>query len=388
MILLEIIISLAFVFFLLSTFVSGINEVFAMLLNKRGRELKRALDLAFEQTDPEMIRNFYDHPLVSQLKETPKGDSIRGLALHIINFFRRDKYEHTFLPSYIDRKTFSTAITDILVLGKDLRTEKDPKEIEYTKEMYLMVESLDQNNYMSFEAFYLASPYQHPLAIEVWNQWKQDLDTGLPFPDAKRNVLLLLSRKIENNQMSRDSSAYFEKLKTLQMTKSGVLNKDYFDMLTLQSETLRDWYFNLEKQFDAYMDRVSGWYKKRSSTNIFWWSVVLVVFLNIDTIALTKALYQSEHLREYAVSQASAVTAKTPDDMTKQSLQLFKPFLQVSREWNFKNVFAWIPGWIVTILAISFGAPFWFDVMSRSVRVRATGAKPESDNQQSTTNSR
>ena len=34
-------------------------------------------------------------------------------------------------------------------------------------------------------------------------------------------------------------------------------------------------------------------------------------------------------------------------------------------------------GWFVTASTALFGAPFWFDLMQRVVRMRATGAKPE-----------
>ncbi len=34
-------------------------------------------------------------------------------------------------------------------------------------------------------------------------------------------------------------------------------------------------------------------------------------------------------------------------------------------------------GWIVTALAISLGAPFWFDLLGKLVQLRGTGTKPE-----------
>lgn len=32
-----------------------------------------------------------------------------------------------------------------------------------------------------------------------------------------------------------------------------------------------------------------------------------------------------------------------------------------------------VPGWLITIAALSLGAPFWFDLLSRLVRVRGSG---------------
>ena len=35
-------------------------------------------------------------------------------------------------------------------------------------------------------------------------------------------------------------------------------------------------------------------------------------------------------------------------------------------------------GWLLTAIAISFGAPFWFDVLGKVSNLRAAGHKPES----------
>jgi hypothetical protein len=35
-----------------------------------------------------------------------------------------------------------------------------------------------------------------------------------------------------------------------------------------------------------------------------------------------------------------------------------------------------ILGWLVTGLAVSLGAPFWFDILSKLVNIRGTGDKP------------
>lgn len=39
-----------------------------------------------------------------------------------------------------------------------------------------------------------------------------------------------------------------------------------------------------------------------------------------------------------------------------------------------------IVGWLLTAIAISFGAPFWFDLLNTFVNIRATGPKPKATN--------
>jgi hypothetical protein len=36
-----------------------------------------------------------------------------------------------------------------------------------------------------------------------------------------------------------------------------------------------------------------------------------------------------------------------------------------------------VAGWIITASTALFGAPFWFDLMQRVVRLRSTGARPD-----------
>ncbi len=40
------------------------------------------------------------------------------------------------------------------------------------------------------------------------------------------------------------------------------------------------------------------------------------------------------------------------------------------------NAILHIPGWILTIIAVSLGAPFWFDTLNRFVNIRAAGKRP------------
>jgi hypothetical protein len=58
--------------------------------------------------------------------------------------------------------------------------------------------------------------------------------------------------------------------------------------------------------------------------------------------------------------------------------------------WKFKELFfsplQWL-GWIVTGIAISMGASFWFDLLGKVINVRNTGSKPavRADEEQSST---
>ena len=41
-----------------------------------------------------------------------------------------------------------------------------------------------------------------------------------------------------------------------------------------------------------------------------------------------------------------------------------------------------IPGWLFTAFAVTLGAPFWFDTLTRFSNIRAAGVKPKSLSEQ------
>jgi hypothetical protein len=85
--------------------------------------------------------------------------------------------------------------------------------------------------------------------------------------------------------------------------------------------------------------------------------------------------------REYALAlgQAGRIAAQATAFLDRL------PFIGRPADWlkgaaglSFQVVFLDVLGWLITAVMVSFGAPFWFDLMSKLVNKRATGPKPES----------
>ena len=72
--------------------------------------------------------------------------------------------------------------------------------------------------------------------------------------------------------------------------------------------------FNLAAAFDATMDRVSGVYKRRTQVILFIIGLGTAIVLNIDAIAVIKALSTSQALRDAAVAQAEQILAAAEQD--------------------------------------------------------------------------
>lgn len=200
---------------------------------------------------------------------------------------------------------------------------------------------------------------------------------------------------------------------------------------------------NVEAWFDSSMDRVSGWYKRRTQYWLIIIGVVTAVAMNIDSVRVINALSTNDTLRKAVVAQAEAaakIEHPTPDnkvdfakvkanveglglpigwdeelatalclrqqklpdaasvkpDAASVKTAYAKPAVATTDAWiDHPEVGAgvvveaaprhWI-GWLATAFAISFGAPFWFDVLNRIMVVRSTvkpgeksGDAPEKD---------
>jgi hypothetical protein len=153
----------------------------------------------------------------------------------------------------------------------------------------------------------------------------------------------------------------------------------------------------LEKWFDDTMARVSGWYKRQTQWILVVIGVVVTLALNANTLTMGQSLYKDPTVRAAVVAQAtsSGVTGQTSGSTATDRLNNAANSaeavhaLGVPLGWpekagdpahvrfdNFPDSLRNILGWIITIAAISLGAPFWFDTLGRLSRLRSSG-KPE-----------
>jgi hypothetical protein len=159
-------------------------------------------------------------------------------------------------------------------------------------------------------------------------------------------------------------------------------------------------YKNIEKWFDDAMDRVSGWYKRHTK----WWlcifAAIVCLAMNVDTFAIANSLYRNDALRSSVVAVAEKQTKEegkapiTVQDAIKQVQDLKLPIGWVWEpqfpndpryfkgwEWfnggaDFVEFLLKILGLIFSIMAVSMGAPFWFDLLNKLVNLRGTGNTP------------
>jgi hypothetical protein len=192
----------------------------------------------------------------------------------------------------------------------------------------------------------------------------------------------------------------------------------------------------IEGWFNDSMDRVSGWYKNKVQIATAIIACVVTILANADTIQIAQNLMVSPALRSTIVEEArtappgqtaptlssqqkaelSSLTGWTnefrifhrfeacreqtirgplteaecrvqSDDQMKANPKLsaawsneafpgMSLFSMLAFPWLWTVVPSHLLGWILTAIAASLGAPFWFDTLNRFMNIRAAGTAP------------
>ena len=163
---------------------------------------------------------------------------------------------------------------------------------------------------------------------------------------------------------------------------------------------------NLEDWYDAQMGRISGWYKRWAKFILGIVGLVLAIVVNVDAVRIAHTLYVDEPVRQAVVAQATADTAcaDEPDPAEKRQcvenlaasldesgLPLWYPagcsLSDLSHCWKWADddrpdgrmFLVKLAGWLLVAFAVSFGAPFWFDALSKLGSLRTSGPRPNAN---------
>ncbi len=173
----------------------------------------------------------------------------------------------------------------------------------------------------------------------------------------------------------------------------------------------------LEQWYDEQMARVSGWYKRWAQWRLFIAGAVLAVVANVDTIGVAQTLYRDAPVRNAVVAAAQGahncleLSGEEREACFDRQEQVLGG-LPLPIGWDFdraaeacpedlgvddcgRSVGLWVQfgwrtlveagllavvlhllGWLLTAAAVSFGAPFWFDALSKLGSLRTAGRRP------------
>src|SRR6266496_4225710 len=401
---LDVAIGMIFVYLLLSLMCSAGNEVIELWLKNRAADLERGLrELLNDPQGNGLVTQIYSHHLVSALFEGQYNRGVVGLGNRLLGRVN--------LPSYIPARNFALALMDVVLPGQ-----------------------AGAAAVKSGTSGAVAPANEGAVPPVVVNVSPAPGIAPAPPPAPAPNPLDALRNTLQN-------------LPNAQVRQALIALVDAAgNDVTKARQNIEDWY-------NSSMDRVSGWYKRRSQIIVLIIGVLITIAVNADSITIAKRLSSDRSLRESMVAaadayaKANAVASPTPSPAKSQTPatpsvpttspkpSALKPVppsatpppvscsakecegnedspscklkksqcaieaLGLPIGWDTANdpksvwpgLHFWegsfwgdwylqirmhFLGWLLTGLAVSLGAPFWFDLLNKFIVVRST-VKPK-----------
>jgi hypothetical protein len=324
---LDVAIGLVVVFILFSTICASVREGLEACMKTRAAFLERGIrELLNDKDGTGLNRQLYDHPLIFSLFSGDYENKVQRKAPSLLD--RGDN-----LPSYIPSRSFALALVDLVARG----------------------------------------PVPRPYAASSTPQLLAAAPTTVSMVPALPIVPGAISG--DNAPISLDSLR----------ARAGNIGNDRVARVLLNAidtagGDLDVAINNIERWFDSTMERVSGWYRRKTNLIVFFLGLVLAVGLNIDTLAIAGHLYRNQDARASLVGLAEDAqrnpAALTRLDSGIVNSPLVDESLQLPLGWS-RTTYAnpWYmmgAGWLITAFAATLGAPFWFDILSKLMAVRST----------------
>jgi hypothetical protein len=329
---LEVAIGVLFVYLLLSLLCSALSELIETFIRFRARDLKKGIKNLLH--GPDLVKDFFNHPLIR-----PLGDS----------------------PSYVPARTFSLALWNLATTEAAAGKQDTTGLTQNMDEIRRLVASLEDGKYK-------------PIKI---------------------SLLILLDQA--GNDIDRARA-------------------------------------NIEEWYNDAMDRVSGSYKRRVQWMLIGIGLLAATTLNIDTINIARIFWYNETLRGSVTIAAENYLKAIPASIQMQSAGEQNSLRKISEIRGEINRLGLPVGWIIapeitskmyeglkeaeladrykqdleaykvdprrvpqdlsgwflkllgifiTALAVSQGAPFWFDLLNRFAIIRSTVKPREKSAEQS-----
>jgi hypothetical protein len=278
-------------------------------------------ELAKHPEYKDLVVDLYRHPLMASLyRDADPSD--KGTA--------RERLRRSSLPSYVPGRTFAIALLDVL-RGKNA---------------------------------------SEAVGINTVLASAQGTIAKLPSSQLKKTLTLLIA-DAESRGKSVDQRAH------------------------AVSDRVEEW-------FNDSMGRAAGWYKRQAQQISFGLGFAIAILLNANTLQVAEQLWRDQALRAQVSATAAAYykeqvnaqpleagdasganRASVAARWNTQMQRLESSTLPIGWPMNVteslpRNARGWgalVFGWLLTGLAASLGAVFWFDVLGKALQIRGTGAR-------------
>jgi hypothetical protein len=387
----ETIICLILVYALLSLLVSTITEAVNSYFKERGTLLFNTLSRLFEDNiNVNFGQLLYSHPMIANLKK-----------------------DRNSLPQYISPQMFSNTLIDV-VSNYAKQYELDPENKNFI---------LKEDHKDIFERFKAGiDQMKHTsLKLVLMNMVEKSVvsaENKAGNVHSTYNELDLLQQQLQqwfNDQMERTSGWYKTYMRTrlfwISLAVALSLNVDSIHLfqtlyrapdLRAQLQPIAE---NLAGNYsrqnaDTSLTALQKAYKAAAITEIKNDSAEVDSSLINKTAQIINQLKQIDSLtRNYDSSRQHALdqTSVQIDQLAALGLPIGWNKDQAPLSWSHKqkskssgyfeqhkvptfwNIVSYLIGIIITAISLSFGAPFWFDLLLKAINIRRAGTKPSTD---------
>ncbi|SFT54817.1 hypothetical protein SAMN04489724_1270 [Algoriphagus locisalis] len=368
LIVLDVFISLVFIYLLYSLLAMTVIETITSSFSSRSKNLITGIDrlLADDQQSSQinhtMLNLFWVKTINPLTKAFFAHPSIKYLGHKGLNS----------KPSYIAKDRFASTLVDLLKKGQYL---DDVDNIEATLDLIPKFDytKLESKIALLEEELVILKQSEAPNKFEI-----ESLVEEIDFQKA---------------ELFKRTSADFDwEISGLSI---GTETKYQLKLLWEQAATdVEKFKALIENWYDDQMDRIAGWFKRKVTYFTFIIGFVLAVIFQVDSIKLAEDLSVNDEMRELYVEGARDFLANNPSGIDSTTTKKNKDFLDAWSEevkqhsqtlstrkstaeiqifWlnaeNSKKILTWL-GYLITAFAVSLGAPFWFDILNKLMKVR------------------
>ena len=433
---LDIVIGLIFIYLLFSLFVSIVNEMLASLLQIRGKELQFVI---YKMIGGEMLKKFYDHPRIKNATykspkflfgkiydPTPRDDE-NGKE----NFPDDSKIYKGILPSEIKPETFVKVLEDVLEseveilneyiseVNKDLDDDKKIGALDSVISIFLILSDevkfdelnklhkaiIDEEKTLKsgktsfiFDQEYLVHVLKKgvkdldELREEMENWFEEMMDYATDWYKRKLRWILFALGLFVTIVFNVDSIHIFKTLQNNPEVRTSVVQQaeSYINSHHLENgipvetaardSSIQD---TLNSRFEL-QSFLNEEINRRLAARME--SLNMTSGDSINRADSLKNVVRKEVLKDYPTIAKLDSTYAHLDNLINEDINQVTTVLGLGWEnlpdySGWQAVWSWFlrfAGWIITALALSLGAPFWFDTLKRvmTIKKEMTKKKP------------
>lgn len=397
-------------FLAMSLVVTAAVEALAQAMSWRANTLRDGIDnllrsVAGKEGGATLLARFYDHTLLKALADS-RGP---GLARSVITGKA---------PSYIPARVFAAVLLDIATRNgpaqalrealaawrarpgdpaawKDLAAAFGAAEAEIgrlrAREQAFLVDMAADRTAFAAAIAEAAGLAPALAAARATLSGGPDAAAFAPHEPGATRLCELLSRL--SSMVDRSLSGAEELAARLEHPELRRLVGDTLGTARASVEEARA---AIARWFDDSMERVSGWYKRRTQVATFLVALGAAILANASAFQAAIIIHGDARLRSELVAIAQSLPAwSTQAELGQAAGKLSAELARMPIGWNtcervldreacaggvseryWTKLFLWPLGWLVTALATTIGAPFWFDMLSMLMRLRASGPVP------------